>query len=153
MNGPSLSIILLAAAGLAHAGVPLEVTGAWVAEAPPGARAQAAYMTVRNVGGAPQALVAASSPACAVVELHRTVDDGTVSRMEKVPRLSIAPGEVATFAPGGLHLMLIDPRDRLAAGSVVPIELRLESGASIGVDARVRRLEPAAGADHRHSHH
>lgn len=150
---PALTLVLVAATGLARAASPLEVTEAWVAEAPPGARAQAAYLQLRNAGTAPLALVSAASPAFASVELHRTVHEGGVARMEKLERLSLAPGERARLAPGGLHLMLIGPRERLAEGALVPIELQLEGGPRVSVDAPVRREAPTADAHHGHHHH
>ncbi len=148
-----LPFLLAATAGFTEAAAPLEVREAWVAEAPPGARAQAAYMQLRNGGSAPLNVTAVTSPAFASVELHRTVHEGAVARMEKLPVLPLAPGESAVLAPGGLHLMLIEPRQRLTEGAMVPLELRLDSGAVVSVEALVRRTAVPADGHQGHHHH
>ena len=149
----AIPFLLVAAVGLVQAAVPLEVREAWVAEAPPGARVQAAYMQLRNGGSAPLTVTAATSPAFASVELHRTVQEGGVARMEKLSGLALAPGESVSLAPGGLHLMLIAPRQRLSEGEAVPLALHLDSGAAVSVEAVVRRTAMPADPHHdRHRH-
>jgi hypothetical protein len=149
----ALSLLLAVATAFAQATAPLEVREAWVAEAPPGAPAQAAYMQLRNAGSTPLTVTAASSPAFASVELHRTVHEGAVARMERLPGLALAPGEGVSLAPGGLHLMLITPRQPLREGATVPLELRLDSGAVVSVEAAVRRTAMPSDAPHDHHHH
>lgn len=148
-----LPFLLAAATGLAEATAPLDVREAWVAEAPPGTRVQAAYMQLHNGGSAPLTVTAVTSPAFESVELHRTVRGGAIARMEKLPDLPLAPGESASLAPGGLHLMLIEPRQHLTEGATIPLELRLDSGAVMSVEAVVRRLPMPADAHHGHHHH
>jgi hypothetical protein len=153
MRLSALIFLLTATPAVAGATALLEVMEAWVAEAPPGAQVQAAYMRLRNDGSAPLNVTAVTSPAFESVELHRTVHEGAIARMEKLSGLPLAPGESVTLAPGGLHLMLIAPRQRLSEGATVPLELRLDSGAAVSVEAVVRRTAMPTDAHHGHHHH
>lgn len=140
---------LALAGGLAAGPAPADVTvqDAWIAEPPPGAPAAAGYLTLVNPGEAPRALVAAASPACERVELHRTrVVDG-VARMRPLERLEVPPGGSARLEPGGAHLMLMRPQG-LKVGQTVLLELRFADGERLEVQAPVRRRE-----GHGHSHH
>ena len=73
--------------------------------------------------------------------------------MEPQAELRVEPGATLTLAPAGLHLMLIEPRRRLAAGGALDVELQLKDGAQARGSAEVRSTAPAAGThDHRHHH-
>lgn len=151
MRRRSAGWMLLASLGFgaAHADG-LQVQGGWVPEAPPGARVQAAYMELVNTGAVTQVVVGADSPDFAQVEIHRTVEAGGVVRMEPQTTQPIEAGATLTLAPGGLHLMLIDPRRRLTAGDRVQIRLRLDGGVTVPATAEVRR---GAAAGHEHHQH
>lgn len=138
--------------GSASAGPALTVKAAWIPEAPPSARVQAAYMELANEGSTRVVVAGASSPDFARIEIHRTVDAQGIVRMELQPAVAIEPGTTLALAPGGLHLMLIEPKRRLAAGDRVDIELRLDDGSRVGAVADVRS-GAAPAADHEHHHH
>jgi len=130
---------------LAVAAPALTVREPYVREVPPGATVTAAFLTLANPGTSARAVVAATSPAAQVVELHAHLDEGGVMRMRRVARLEVPAGGTTVLAPGGYHLMLIDLVRPLAAGEVVPIELVLDDGARVRLDAPVRAAA-AAGA-------
>lgn len=110
----------------------------WVRLPPAAMPMMAGFGRIRNDCAEPATVVAASSPAFASVELHRTqVVDG-VSRMRHVPELRIAPGEAAVLEPGGLHLMLMRPHAPLEAGGKVVVELELSDGRKLRGEFEVR---------------
>lgn len=155
MNKASLYVLTLLGAwiGSACAEPALSVRGAWIPEAPPIARVQAAYMELVNTGTAPVVVVRGQSPDFAHVEMHRTVQTADGARMEPQATLRIERGATLTLAPGGLHLMLIDPRRPLVAGDTVDVDLLLEDGGTARASAEVRRAAPTAAAqDHLHHH-
>lgn len=117
----------------------LRVEDAWVRE-PVGDRPSAAYMTIVNDGGRADALVAASTHAAETAELHQTVMEGTVMRMQPVPRLEIPAGGRVSLEPGGLHIMLKGIRRELKVGDVITLTLRFERAGDITVQAEVREL-------------
>jgi len=98
----------------------------------------AVYITVRNTGAIPDALVGASSDAAEVVELHETIRDGEVMRMRPVGKLALPPGATLEMKPGGLHIMLIRLKRALHAGDTVPLTLTFEHGASLALEVPVR---------------
>ena len=98
----------------------------------------AVYVTLRNTGPTPDALVGASSEAAEVVELHETIRDGEVMRMRPVGKLTLPAGARLEMKPGGLHFMLINLKRALRPGERVPITLAFEHGASLALEVPVR---------------
>jgi copper(I)-binding protein len=136
---------------------PIEVAGAYLRAVPPGQTETAAYLTLRNQGTRPVALIAASSPAASATELHATVKENGLMKMRPVARIEIPAGGEARLEPGGHHIMLIGLREPLVAGKTVELELRFDDGTVRRVQAPVRATTPtASGAgqspDHHHAH-
>ena len=57
----------------------------------------------------------------------------------RLPELRIAPDGVATLKPGGMHLMLMQPRAPLKAGSKVVVEFALKDGGTLRGEFVVRK--------------
>lgn len=62
-----------------------------------------------NQSAVPLEITVYTSPAYFDVSLHQTVLEDGVSRMREVPVLTIPPGSEVELAPGGYHLMLMNP--------------------------------------------
>ena len=139
----ALALVLLAAA-LPSAGWTcegLKVETPWLREAPPGAGVLAAYMELHNAGDVPLRVRVGEAEDFHHAMLHETViTDGRAS-MRHVDALALAPGERASLAPGGMHVMLHGPRRGLRAGDHSPITLECQSGATI-VTLPVRKATP-----------
>ena len=138
----TFAALLLVFAGSANAGdcMPRFSEG-WIRLAPGGGIAMAmlaGYGRIENSCTTSVSVVGASSPVFGDVSVHRTSLVDGVSRMRPVPALAIAAGQAATFAPGGLHLMLMRPSHPLEAGAVVPISLRLADGREVRGELTVR---------------
>ena len=112
-------------------------------EAPPGARTAAIYLTVENRGAVADRLVAARSPRGAV-EMHAMRMDGGVMRMRATPDVPVPARGRVDLAPGGLHLMLVDPAPPLKAGERVPVTLTFERAGAVDVQVPVEPLQGAA---------
>ncbi len=137
---PILAVLLVAAALAARAGPPaLTVTDAWV-RAVPGAPTAAAYLTLHNGGRQPLRIVGVRSPLAGMAMIHETRIVNGVSTMRAHEPLEIAPGATVRLAPDGLHVMLHDLAHPLAVGTLVPLELLLEGGGRVALEARVRPL-------------
>ena len=100
---------------------------------------QAGFGRTENNCAVPVTIVGARSPAYGSVELHETRVVEGVSRMRAVPELRIAPDGSAVLKPGGLHLMLMQPRKPLKAGSKVAIEFDLRDGGVLRGEFEVRK--------------
>lgn len=143
MNRLVLSALALAGMfATAHAGAREcrpAVVGGWLRMPPVAMPMLAGFGRIENRCRKPVTIVAARSPAFGDVSLHETRIENGVSRMRAMPELRIAPGGAATLAPGGLHLMLMDPKTPVNAGGTVEIEFELEGGQVIRAPFTVRR--------------
>lgn len=132
--------LLLACAGLfcsAALADDLQVSDAWIRLLPANVPA-AGYFTLHNGGKANVALVGATSDAFGHVMLHRTATEAGQSRMMDVNRIDVAPGGTVAFAPGGYHLMMMQPRRAIAVGEKVPVTLQLAGGGRVTAEFAVR---------------
>ena len=117
----------------------VSVRDAWVREAPPGAAMMAGYMVLQNKTSRPQVLVAASSSSFGNVMIHRTIAKEGMTGMEHAPQIELLPKASLLFAPGGYHLMLLNPKRTLRAGDRVDIYLEFRGGLVLPVAYEVRR--------------
>src|SRR3546814_16191848 len=90
------------------------------------ARPAAAYGTLVNTGSEAMRLVAVETPVAGRAETHRTVRDGDVMRMEPAEIVEVPAGAQVEFAPGGLHILLMDLTQPLTKGDSFPINLRFD---------------------------
>jgi len=135
-------ICLITAFGLVPAAGKAEgvsVRDAWIRQAPPGATVMAGYLELRNSTSRPQVLEAASSTGFASVMMHRTVVRDGMAGMEHLSRTELAPNASLIFAPGGSHLMLMNPKQALRAGDTVVVELEFRGGLVLPVTFAVRK--------------
>jgi len=102
----------------------------------PGARPLAGYFTISNAGDSDLRLIAASSDSFANIMIHASSISNGQSRMqEQADGVALAAGDSIEFAPGGLHLMLMQAQSELKIGDEVQVQLRL-----IDADAKTRTI-------------
>jgi periplasmic copper chaperone A len=111
----------------------------------------AGYFTIINAGGVPDRLVSALSPEAGRVELHNHMRGASgMMQMRQVQGGIVVPARGRLqFAPGGLHLMIFNPKAPLRDGGTFPITLVFERAGRVDVVAMVEA--PAVSAP-RHSH-
>jgi copper(I)-binding protein len=115
------------------------VTDAWARATAVLDRPGGAYLVIRNPTAQADALIGASSPAAASVEVHETTrDSGGMMGMHAIPRLEIPAGGTVALEPGGFHLMLMGLAKPLAVGDTIDLTLRFERAGPITVQAAVR---------------
>ncbi|KAA3644407.1 MAG: copper chaperone PCu(A)C [Proteobacteria bacterium] len=102
------------------------VDNAWLRAGPPNAKMLAAYATLTNKSDNNIALVGADSEAFAMTEIHRTIEVDGVFKMREQKALPMKAGESLTMEPGGLHIMLMMPKQDIEVGQSVTISLRYE---------------------------
>jgi hypothetical protein len=128
----SLLVALPAAAQVA-------VTDAWVRGTVAGQLATGAFMKLQSAKDA--RLVEASSPVAGVVEIHEMALENNIMRMRAVPSLPLPAGRPVELKPGGYHVMLMDLKQQVKEGEVVPVTLVVETAGrreAIEVKASVR---------------
>jgi copper(I)-binding protein len=115
-----------------HAGS-IVVNDAWTRPTSAGMAMGVAYFTVRNDGTTDDAIVAASTPAAARVEIHQTTFADGMARMRPLKEIAVpAHGKIAVL-PGGVHLMLVDLVAPLTAGTRVPLILQFRHAGRIEI--------------------
>ena len=132
-----ISAFTAIAAATEEAGV--SVRDAWVRETPPGAAMTAGYMVLQNRTSRSQVLVAASSSGFETVTIHRTIAKEGMTGMEHAQQIELLPNASLHFAPGGYHLMLLNPKRTLRAGDRVEIRLEFRGGLVLPVACEVRK--------------
>ena len=124
----------------------LRIDDPYVRLVPPNAPASAAFMVISNSGSTPRQLIKAQSPAAKTVELHTHVDDHGVMKMRPVASIAVDAKGKVELKPGSYHIMLIDLKQPLNEGDVVPLALFFDDGSSQQITAPVRRIQAAAPA-------
>jgi len=126
----------------------VSVTDAWARATVPGQRATGAFMDL--IASRDAAIVSAESPVAGLVEVHQMVMEGTIMKMRPVERLELPAGEKVELKPGGYHAMLMDLKQPLRKGDMVPLTLRIEEkdGTVRPVQVTAEVLDPAAAAQH-----
>lgn len=131
--------ILLLLCGPAIAQPTVFVDDPWVREAPPGTSVNAGYMELRNDGDQDTRIVSVDAEGFRSAEIHETVEEDGNMTMRPLDSLTVPADSSVTLEPGGRHLMLHDPDERVTQGDWVTIYLHMESGALIEVTAQVRQ--------------
>ena len=117
----------------------VSVRDAWVRETPPGMTVMAGYMALRNNTSRPQVLMAASSSGFERVMIHRTIVKDGMAGMVHASQVELAANARLIFAPGGYHLMLMNPKRTLRAGDTIVIKLEFDGGLVLPVAFEVRK--------------
>lgn len=120
----------------------INVSHAWVQEAPPSAEVLAGYMSLQNQSSQAQTLLGARSADFKSVMLHQTVSKGGMAHMNHTPQIEIKPGSTLQLTPGGYHLMLMNPKKRLKQGDQVEVLLEFEGGLVVPVKLKVSKEQP-----------
>ena len=147
----ALSFSLAFAAAAAHAQA--AVDGAF-ARATVGKQANgAAYLQLSAKGD--DALLSASTPTAASVEIHTMSMDGDVMKMRSLDKLDIKAGEKLVMQPGtGVHLMLMGLKKPLKAGDSFPLTLNFRKAGKVRIEVKVKDLAtPPKGGDMQHDDH
>jgi copper(I)-binding protein len=103
----------------------------------PGRSTSVAYLDVHNRGGSPLTLTGVSSPAFDRGEIHATSISDGVASMQSLETLEIGGESRLSLAPGGTHIMLLEPRQALLPGANVRLELHFDDGSVLLLDAPV----------------
>lgn len=105
---------------------------------PPGGRdVTGGYFDI--VSASDDAIIGASSEAFSSIELHTHLDEDGVMVMKKLDDVPLKAGEVVSFKPKGLHLMLFGA-DGLELDQTVEVTFEFASGRTLIVDFPVQNL-------------
>jgi copper(I)-binding protein len=120
--------------------IDLEVSQVFVTEPVTGERA-AMYFSVTNNGSVDDELLAVSTTAAGVAEIHRTEYEGGTMKMAPVDALTVPAGGRVDLAPGGYHVMLLELTGHLFPDDLFNVTLRFRHAGEVVARARVIRYE------------
>ena len=106
----------------------LRISDARIKHLPPTVPVRAGYMTIHNPENVAISIVEVTSDAFASVEIHQTLMQDGMMRMEQIPALTVDSGATVLLEPGGLHLMMMQPTEPTEPGKMIPLTLILEDG-------------------------
>jgi periplasmic copper chaperone A len=135
-NGPASALagLLFSAAILAPtfatAAGGVSIEGQWmrfIIRATPAA----GYFTLKNDGDSAVELTGAASTGCGMVMLHETKEVNGVEQMMMVKSIKVPAHGSFSFAPGGYHLMCMQPQMSMKVGASVPVVLKFADGKTL----------------------
>ncbi len=149
-----LAATLLALSSLA-AQAQTQVQDAWVRGTVPAQKATGAFM--RLTAAQASRLVSAASPVAGVAEVHEMRMEGSVMKMAALANgLELPAGKAVELKPGGYHVMLMELKQPLSAGDLVPLTLTLQGADGkkevLELKVPVRALNAPAAAQPMHDH-
>jgi copper(I)-binding protein len=98
----------------------------------------ALYVTVRNHGSAPDALLSASSEVATSGVLYETITRENTTVRQPQKQFDIPAGGTLMMKPGGAHIMLLGLKQALSPGETVPVLLTFQKAGPITVEALVK---------------
>ena len=141
-----------AVAAFAQNAAPVEASGAWVRAAVAGQSGTGAFMKL--TAQAPLRLVGVATPVAGVAEVHEMKMDGDTMKMRAIPGIDLPARQAVELKPGGYHLMLMDLKQPIQAGSSVPLTLTFEDAkgvkSTLALQAPVQASAPGGMAVHKH---
>lgn len=145
-----LKIICATVLAMAVFNVYAEVTvkDAWVRATVPQQMATGAFFQIQS--STDTRVVSVQSSAAGVAEIHEMKMENNLMKMRAVEHLDLAAGKLVELKPGGYHLMLMDLKQQIKAGDIVPLTLVVEGKdkkrETINIKLKARLLN---GAEHK----
>lgn len=113
-------LTLSATAALAQ----VDVKDPWVRATVQQQKTTGAFMQLTAIQDA--RLVEARSPAAGTVEIHEMSMNNNIMRMRAIPGLDLPAGKAVSLKPGGYHIMLINLKQQVKDGDLIPVTLVIE---------------------------
>lgn len=131
----------------------IKIKNAWISEAPPMAKSLAGYMEIHNMTDKSVMLRSITSNNFERAEFHKTEIHEGMASMAPVSRIVVKPHSKVSFEPGGLHLMLINPKRSFKAGDKLEMVLHFTNDTNLSFNATVKKMSGMADhSDHKMPH-
>ena len=114
----------------------IEIHGAWMRPARQSENG-AVYFVIHNHSSHADQLIGVTSD-IAVAEMHESKMSGDIMQMNQVESVLLEPYAEIEFAPGGLHVMLVDLTNDLKVGDQIDVILHFKKSEAIKVAVPVR---------------
>jgi copper(I)-binding protein len=128
----TLSLALAGAAQAAEVKAgSLALSNLEIRSAPKGVPTTAAYLTIANTGKAADKLLSVDCACAAAAMMHESQNRGGVASMAMLTAVDVPAGDKVTFAPTGLHIMLVGLKAPLKQGGVQMMTLTFQKAGPV----------------------
>ena len=134
-----LIFITLIFYALPGAAANLLITEAWIKNLPPVVPMRAGYFNITNNQSRSVTIERFSSGSFARIEIHRSIEKDGVMSMQPVHALTIEPKQRLQLAPGGYHLMMMNPVKNLHPGNTVKVSIGYADQSTQSIEMIVRK--------------
>jgi copper(I)-binding protein len=134
-----LALIALIFYALPCSAAKLQITEAWIKNLPMVVPMRAGYMDIFNNQARTVNIVWLKSEAFARIEIHRSVEKEGMMSMHPVSVLAISSGETVRLAPGGFHLMMMNPLKKLAPGEYCIVTIGYDDQSTQNIEMIVKK--------------
>jgi copper(I)-binding protein len=122
----------------APASAGLTVSNARIVLPPVSGNPAAVYFDLSYTGAPGVTLDDVDVEGAGMTMIHDYAETAGKMKMVMADAVPLAEGAPVSFAPGGLHVMAMDPTDALKAGGTAKVTLTLSNGTTATIDAPVR---------------
>lgn len=126
----------------------IKVRNARINEGPPTVKVHAGYLDIINDTEKAIELLAANSPAFEKIEFHITRIHQGITSMQRQEKILIPARTIFSFSPGQYHLMLLNNKQPVRQGDIIPLELVFSNGKSIRTGMQVIHIIPGENNHH-----
>ena len=118
----------------------IHVMEVWARATAPTAEVGVTYFVVHNEGHDTDTLIGVESPVAKKAEMHTSVMQGDLMKMEKLDVVEENAHSPVVFEPGGHHVMLMGLDDPLVEGESFPMTLVFEKAGPVEVTVAIRGM-------------
>ena len=114
------------------------------------------YITsIHNTGERAVKIIGFSTNIANKVQLHKTVMENNITKMQYIKSLKIGPGKSIHIKPGGLHIMLMGLKRPLKENNQFPLIIKFETLGNLETMVNVKNFSwrQKKPLKHKHMHH
>jgi copper(I)-binding protein len=126
------------AAGASATMAGLTISNARLVLAPVSGNPAAAYFDLSYSGAGSVTLADVAVDSAAMAVIHDMSEENGVMRMTDAGVIELREGAPVSFAPGALHVMVIEPSTALKPGGTAKLTVSLSNGTFAAIDVPVR---------------
>jgi copper(I)-binding protein len=117
----------------------LQITDAWIKNLPMAVPVRAGYMHIFNNQSLEITIVSLESKSFESIEIHQSLEIDGMMIMRPVDTLPIPAGGSLELAPGGFHLMMMNPLEQLIPGKKITVTLHYQDKKTQTIEMEVRK--------------
>lgn len=131
----------------------LQLSQAWARATPPNAGVAGAFLHIENTSRTADRLLSVQTDAAKSVEIHEMRMEGDLMQMRELKAGIILAAKTTTvLKPGGIHLMLIAPKQPLIEGQTITLHLIFENAGKRTLQFKVYKQAPSTTTNAEHHH-